>query len=95
MRIERFQRARRALNLQSPDILRFVQYLPLQIGERDAVVIDEAQAPHPSRRQIERRGRPQAAHADDGDGRCLQALLTRSANLLQHDVARVALALVL
>ena len=90
MRIERAHLFGGAVDLEPADFRRGVDDLALQIGQRDHVVIDDAQRADTGRRQIHQRGRAEAAGADDEHGRFLQRSLAGTADLAQHDVAGVA-----
>ena len=63
----------------------------MQIGKRDAVVVDDPERPDAGSGQILQRGRAQAAGADDQSPRRLEPVLTGAADAAQHDLARIAL----
>ena len=69
--------------------------LTLQVREVDRVVVDDADAPDSGRRQVQHQRRPEAPRSDHQDAGLEQALLPDAAHLRQHDVAGVALDLVL
>ena len=69
---------------------RVVNDLALQVGQRDRVVIDDPERPHPGRGEILDKRRTQPAGADDQHPRRLQLLLPRTADIGKHDMARVA-----
>ena len=64
--------------------------LPLQVGERHGVVVDDAERADAGRREILQHRRAEPAGADDQHPRALQLLLAGAADLRQHDVARIA-----
>ena len=68
-----------------------VDDLPLQIGQRNRVVIDDAERADAGGGEIFEHRRAEPAGADHQHPRALQPLLPRTADLRQHDVARVAL----
>ncbi len=82
---------RGAVDLRSADRVGFVDHLPLQVGQRDHVVVDDAERADAGGRQILQHRRAEPAGADDQHARALQLLLARPADLGQHDVARIAL----
>ena len=67
-----------------------VDDLALQVAEVHGVVVAQGELADTARRQIQRRGRTQSAHADDEHAAIQQALLPFDADLLQQDVAAVA-----
>ena len=89
--IERGQPLGRRLHLAAVQVGGAVEHLPLQVGEADDVRIDQGDMADARRGQVERRRRAQAAGADDQHPRRLQRLLPRAADLAQHQVAGVAL----
>ena len=93
MRVERGERLARALHLRRADAVGRVDDLPLQVGEADHVVVDDADRADPGGGEIERHRRAEPAGADDQHARRLEALLAGAADLGEHDVARVALQL--
>ena len=68
-----------------------VDDLPLQVGQRHRVVVDDAERADAGGREILQHRRAEPAGADDQHARALQLLLARAADLRQHDVARIAL----
>ena len=70
-----------------------MDHLALEVGEVDLVVVDDAQRAHPGGRQIQRRGRAQAAGSEQQHLGVEQLLLALGADLGNQQVARVALAL--
>ncbi len=64
--------------------------LPLQVGERHRVVVDDAERADTGGGEILDDRRAEAAGAHDQDARALQLLLARAADIAQHDMARVA-----
>ncbi len=70
-----------------------VDHLALEVRRLDDVVVDDAERPHPGRGEVEQRGRPEAAGADDEDPGRAQPSLADAAEVGQEEVARVARAL--
>ena len=66
-------------------------YLPLEVGQIDYIVIDDADGANAGCRQIQQQRRAETAGADDQDARRLQLCLANAPDLLQQDVAGVAL----
>ena len=93
-RVDARDRVPRALDLQPPDVGLSMHDLALQIVDRDAIVVDDADRPDARRRQVHQDGRAEPARADDEHARRFQLLLTRCADVAQHKVALVALHLV-
>src|SRR5690606_8146309 len=94
VRVQGGQPGLAGLDLEAAEVVFRKGDLALQIGQGDAVIVDQAQAADPGRRQIEGCRGADAAHAEDGHAGDLQPLLARAADLCQHQVARVALDLV-
>ena len=90
IRVDPRHRAARALDLGLIDLSGRVQNLSLEVRQRHRVVIDHAQRADPRCRQIQDRRRTQPPGADHQNPRCLELLLPRPADLVQHDVAGVA-----
>ncbi len=88
--VEARNRVRRAFDLRPVDVGRPVQDLPVQIGERDLVVVDDGERPDAGAGEILQRRRAEPARADDENPRRLQLLLPRSADAAQDDLAGVA-----
>ena len=65
--------------------------LAVQVGERDLVVVDDAERPDTGPSQILQRRRAQTACADDERARGLELVLPRAAQPMQDDLARVTL----
>jgi hypothetical protein len=64
--------------------------LALQIGHVHDVVVDDGDAPHTCRAQIECGRRAQAAGSNDHCMRRQNALLAFDADLVEHDVTGIA-----
>src|SRR6185295_9607029 len=94
VRIEAADCGRAALDLARPDVGRAMNHLPLQIGERDAVVVDDPDRADARRRQIKQRGCAEPPCPNDQDPGALERSLPRSADFTEHDVAGVTLELV-
>ncbi len=91
MRVDAGKRRLRALHFRHADALARVDDLPLQIGEADHVVVDDAERADARGGEIERDRRAEPACADNEHARRLELLLSGAAHLAEHDVARVAL----
>lgn len=74
------------------DVARSMQQLPVQVGDIDRVMIDEAERPHPRGGQIHRRRRAKSAGADDQHPRSAQALLPLFPDFRKGYLSRIALA---
>ncbi len=85
---------RRARGLRPADVGGAVEDLPLEVRQRDGVVVDHRQPPDPGGGEIHQARRPEPARADDGDAGGEQLRLSRAADFLQDDVAGVAVELV-
>ena len=57
MRIDARDRSLSAVCLRPPDIIRCVNHLPMQIGQRDGIVIDDSERPDSGPGQILQRRR--------------------------------------
>src|SRR3546814_4488747 len=75
------------------DFARPEQYLPLKIGQRDVVVVDDRQTADARRREILDHRRAYAARADHRDARFQQPRLSRAADFLLDDEARITVKL--
>ena len=65
VRIETRDGVLRALDLESADVRRVVNHLPLKVGERHDVVVDDAERADAGRREILQKRRAEPARADD------------------------------
>ena len=74
-----------------PDAPGVVRDLALQVVEAHGVVVDHADGADAGGCQIHRDGAAEPAGADQQDAGRLQLLLALAADLLQHEVALVAL----
>ena len=90
MRVDAGQRGTRTVDLCLADGIGVMDDLPLQIGQRDDVVIDQSDGADTGRSQILQNRRAQSAGPDDQHPCRLQLLLAGSAEILQDDVAGVA-----
>ena len=79
-----------AVDLAPADVGRGVDDLALQVGQRDDVVIDDAERADTRGRQIHQHRRAEAAGADHQHRRLLQRGLPGAADVAQHDMAGVA-----
>ena len=84
-----------ALGLEAADAARVVDDLALEIVACDAVVVDDADGADARRGEIEQERRAEPARAHDEHARRLQPLLAFAADLLQQQMALIALDLVL
>ncbi len=91
MRIEARDRRRGAVDFRISDIGGGVDDLPLQVRERDQIVIDDAERADAGGREIIEHRRTEPAGADHQDARTFQRGLARTANLAQHDMAGITL----
>ena len=90
----RRSRAAALATLGAPTVGGGVDHLALQVRERDRVVVDDAERADPGGGEVEQRRAAEAAGADDEHPRRAQPLLAGPADLVQHDMAGVALELV-
>ena len=67
-----------------------VDHLPLQIGQRHRVVVDDADHADAGGGEILQQRRAEAAGADHQHARRLEFLLAGAANLAQHEMAGIA-----
>ncbi len=89
VRIDLGERRPRALHLRPADGGGGVDDLPLQVGEIDRVVVDDADGADTRRRQIEKERRAETAGADDEDAARQQLRLPRPADLIEENVPGV------
>jgi len=81
------------VDLGRADISLGIEYLTLEIGAADNVIINHAQPANTRSGEILDRGAANPASTNDQDMRVQQANLPRPANLLQDDMAGVAIKL--
>lgn len=67
-----------------------MNHLPLQIGQRNAIVIGNPKRAHTGGSKILQHRRPKTAGADDKHARRFQFLLTGAADLRQKDMTVIA-----
>ena len=91
--IDRGERQARALDLGGADACGRVDDLALQIREIDRVVVDDAERADPGRGKIEQERRAEPARADHQHARRHQPRLPLLADLVENQVAGVALEL--
>ena len=91
VRIELGNGLLRARNLGGTDVRRVVHDLALQVVERDAIVIDDAEGADAGSGEIHEQRRAQTARADHEHLGRLELLLPLAAHLAQHQVPLVAL----
>ena len=91
MRVEALDRRSRALGLRPSDALGVVHDLALEIVEAHAVAVDDADFADAGGGKIEDERRAEPAGADHEHARGFQLLLALAADLLQHQLALVAL----
>ena len=90
MRIEPVDHRRRAVDLRHAEVRRGMDHLPLQVRQRDHVVVDDAERADPGGGQVKQHRRAEAAGADHQHPRAAERGLSWPAHLAQHDVARIA-----
>jgi hypothetical protein len=90
MRIDARNGVSRALDLFLTDAFRVMDDLSLEIGQRNRIVVDDAERPDARSRQILQHGRSETTRTDNQYTRCLQLLLARAADFRQHDMPRIA-----
>jgi hypothetical protein len=90
MRVEPRYGLARALDLGEPHPRRIVHDLPLQVVQRYAVVIDDAERADAGRRQVHEHRRAEPAGANHQHPGRLQLLLALAADLAQHQMPLVA-----
>src|SRR6478736_5043845 len=93
-RVQALDAPRGAPRLVGADAFRVMDDLPREVVEAYPVVVDNADLTHASRGEIDEQRRAEAARADHEHLGVLQALLSLAADLLQHQLALVALDLV-
>ena len=84
---------RNHINLGLANVGLGIEYLPLKIGAADDIIIDHAQSANASGRKILDRRTANSARADDQDMCVQQAKLPCPANLLEDDMAGIAVKL--
>src|SRR5664280_448609 len=89
-RVEGGDRERRGHRLWRAHAREIVRDLPLQVGEVDAVAVDERDAADAGAAKIERDRRAEPAGADDEHTGREQPALAVDADVVEQDVARVA-----
>src|SRR5580692_7331236 len=77
MRIDARDRGLSAVGLRLTNIVRCVDHLSMQVGERDGIVVDDSERPD--------------SRANHEGARGLELVLAGSPNPMQNDLARVAL----
>ena len=90
MRIQAAGRVGRAFDLLAADIRFAVQDLALKVGQRDHVVVGDADGPDARGGQILDQRRAEAASADDEDPSALELELAGSADIAQDDMPGVS-----
>ena len=91
MGIQALAQRSRPLGFQRARIRRPIRDLPLQIVDRHAVVVDDADMAGASRREIHEKRRAEPARAHHEHARRLESLLALAANVLHQKVPLVAL----
>ena len=94
LRVQLGQMLRAYLSLGPPHILGLEQDLTLQVRQADMVGINQTQGAHARCRQIERRRSAQTTGTDYQNLGGLKFLLTGAANFTQHQMAGIALDLI-
>jgi len=92
-RIETREPLAPGLGLRSAPRGRVEQHLTLQVGQIDAIAVEQAERAAAGGCQIQRRRRAEASGADDEYARRLELLLSGGADLREHKVTRVTFAL--
>lgn len=90
-RVERVHGVARAVHLGTPDVVRAVQHLALEVAQLDVVVVDHAQMTDPRGREVGQHGCTQSPGADHADAGRRQAALPDLAHLREQQVPRPAL----
>src|SRR5262249_36935973 len=93
--VDRGERGAGAVDLEGADSVGSMHDLPLQIGEIDPVGIGDADRPNTGGGEVEEHRRAEAAGADDEDARGEELRLPLLADLVEDQVAGVALKLLL
>src|SRR6266404_3109116 len=93
--IDRGECGARALDLEGTDALGRMDDLALQVGQVDPVGIGDADCPDPGGREVEQERRAETARTDDEHPRGEQPDLALLADLVEDQVAGVALELLL
>ena len=78
------------VNLAAADVGGRVNHLPLEVGQCDLVVVDDADGADARGREIEQHRRAQAAGSHHQHTRALERSLPRPADLAQDDMAGIA-----
>src|SRR5690606_22238710 len=79
------------VDLRYADIRSVMQDLPLQVVQRDDIIIDDPDGADTGRGEIKRNRRAKAAGAHDQDTRLFQPLLARATDIPQNEMPLVAL----
>ena len=95
LRIQRGEALASGLGLGAREGAGVEQHLALQVGQLDAIAVEQAERAAAGRRQVQRRRRAEAAGAHHQHPRRLEPLLAGGADLGERQVALIALALVL
>ena len=93
--IHRCNRLAARLDFRLADIGRLMNDLALQVREVDDVKVDEANRADARGCEIHRRRRTEAARTDDEDLAVKDFFLSLAADLLQEDMARITLNLLI
>src|SRR6266446_9426131 len=93
--IDRGEGRARALDLERADAFGRMDDLALQVGQVDPVGIGDADRPDPGGREVEQQRRTETARTDDEHPRLQQPDLALLADLVEDQVAGVALELLL
>ena len=75
--VQGHDRIARRIDLGTADIGAAVDHLALQIGERDTIIVDDAERADSRRGEVEQRWRAEPAGPDHEDSRRRQRLLAR------------------
>ena len=88
--IEPADHRRGAVDFRQADIRRGMDDLPLQVRQRDHVVVDDAERADAGGGEIKEHRRAKPAGADHQHARAAERGLSGAAHFAQHDMARVA-----
>jgi len=88
--IERLEAGARSGGLRGADARRIEEDLPLEVVQRDLIVIDEAEPAHAGGGEVEGGGGAESADADDADAGVTELGLPGRTDVREDEVARVA-----
>ena len=91
VRIEAADQGGGALDFRHADVRRRMDNLPLQVRQRDHVVVDDAERADPGGGEVKEHRSAKPAGADHQHARAAKRSLSGAAHFFQYDMARVAL----